>query len=203
MPMIESPPDAIARIYARALYDLAEQAGGRGKVEEILGELEDIMDMARGNAQFGELLASRSINSKARGESISRVFKGRVTDLTLNFLMVLNGKGRVAALGGIVAAFDSIVQERFGRIEIDAFTAEPLDANGVADLRGRLARSLNKDVVLHAYVEPSMIGGVKFRIGDQLIDASVATQLRRLKDSVENEGGARLRARIDSLLGSD
>jgi hypothetical protein len=46
-----------------------------------------------------------------------------------------------------------------------------------------------------------MIGGVKFRIGDQLVDASVATQLRRLRDQLEGHGAAALRARAKNALG--
>ncbi len=200
MPLIDTQPDAVARIYARSLYDLADKAGGRAKIEEVLAELEEILDLARADAQFGELLSSRIITPAARGASLRRIFGGRVTDLTLNFLLVLNGKSRIGLLPAFVGAFDSLVQERLGRVEVDVFTAERLDAAHLGALRERLTATLGREVVLHPYVEPSMIGGVKVRIGDHLVDGSIATQLRKLKDQLAHEGAANLRARLPDIL---
>jgi F-type H+-transporting ATPase subunit delta len=53
-----------------------------------------------------------------------------------------------------------------------------------ADLR----KSLGKDPVMHFYADPAMIGGLKIRIGDQLIDGSVAAQLRRMRSALLDRG---------------
>ena len=71
MPMIETQPDAAARVYAKSLLELATQQGGQAKVEETLGELEEIIELARGDAKFAEFLSSRSLGSDARRDSIS------------------------------------------------------------------------------------------------------------------------------------
>ena len=86
------------------------------------------------------------------------------------------------------------------RVEVDVFTASPLDSAGLASVRERLAGSLKRDVVVHPYVDGSMIGGVKFRIGDQLVDASVATRLRKLRDRLSTEGASALRERLDRMF---
>jgi F-type H+-transporting ATPase subunit delta len=200
MPLVDSQPDAAARVYARSLFDLAEKKGGQSTVEEIVGELEEILDLARGDARFAEFLSSPSIAADARGAAIDKIFKGRVSDLTLRFLRVLNAKGRVAYLPSIAAAFDQQTQERFGRIEVDVITAEPLPGDQVRQLKDRLTKSMGREVILHPYTEAGMIGGVKFRIGDQLVDASVATRLRRMKDKLDTDGATELRARITRII---
>jgi F-type H+-transporting ATPase subunit delta len=200
MPLIDSPPDAAARVYARSLFDLAEKQGGQSVIEGTVSELEEILDLARSNARFAEFLSSPSIGAADRAKALDKIFKGNVSELTLRFLHVLNDKGRIAYLPSITSAFDQQTQERFGRIEVDVITAEPLPGDQVRSLRDRLTKVLGKEVVLHPYTEAGMIGGVKFRIGDQLVDASVATQLRKLKDRLENEGGSELRARISKII---
>jgi F-type H+-transporting ATPase subunit delta len=200
MPLVETPSDALARTYAHGLYDLAMHAGGRERVEETLGELEEIIDLARANPKFAELLTSRAISAAARRGSLERIFRGRVSDLTLNFLLVLNARGRLHCLTGILSAFDSLVQQRLGRVEIDVTTADKLDAESLASLRQRLAQALGREVVIHAYVDPSIIGGIKLRIGDQLVDASLASRLRRLRDVLRNKGFEALRSRIDDII---
>ena len=60
---------------------------------------------------------------------------------------------------------------------------------------------LQKEPVIHAYTEQAMIGGVKMQISDQLIDASVASGLRRMRDQLNTRGLAEIRARADKLIG--
>jgi F-type H+-transporting ATPase subunit delta len=200
MPLIDSPPDAAARVYARSLFDLAAGKGGQGVIEETLGELEDILDLARGDQKFGEFLSSPSISAADRAKALDKIFKGRVSQLTLNFLHILNDKGRIAYLPSIASAFDQQTQEKFGRIEVDVITAEPIPAEQVRSLRDRLTSVMGKEVILHPYTEAGMIGGVKFRIGDQLVDASIATRLRKMKDQLDTDGAAELRSRISGII---
>lgn len=200
MPLIDVQPDALATTYARTLFVLAEAQGGKTLVESVLGELEDILELARQDPKFGEFMSSRVLSAAKRDASLRRMFGSAVSPLTLNFLLLLNRKGRLWYLIPIVSAFDAVVQERFGRVEVDVFTAEPMSADDVRAVRERLAKSLNKEVIVHPYTDGSMIGGVKFRIGDQLVDASLATRLRKLRDQLATQGSAALRSRIDKLI---
>lgn len=203
MPLIDAPPDALADTYARSLFELADQAGGRDTVESVLGELEDILELARSEPRFGEFLSSRTLPTAARAASLSRIFAGRIQDLTLRFLLLLNARGRLGYLIPIVAAFDALVQQRFGRVEVDVFTAEPVEPEQLRFLHRRLEQILGREPILHPYVDPTMLGGVRLRIGDRLIDASLATQLRRLRDRLASEGPAQVRLRASRIIDED
>lgn len=201
MPLIESQPDALAHTYARSLFELVDAKGGRAAVETILGQLEDILELARNDARFNEFLASRVVPSRKRSASLHQIFANRADPLVVNFLRVVNDKGRLSHLPAIVAAFDALAQVKFGRVEVDVFTAEPLTSEGLSAIKSKLASSLGKDIVLHPYTDASMIGGVKFRVGDQLVDASIATQLRHMRDKLDGQGAAHLRSRARNSLG--
>lgn len=201
MPLSSAQPDALANTYAKSLFELAEAKGGQTAIESALAELEAVLELARADAKFSEFLSSRVLPTEKREASLKRIFSSRISDLVLRFLLVLNDKGRLAHLPAITAAFDSIVQERFGRVEVDVFTAAPLDASELRTIRDKLSATLGKDVVVHPYTEASMIGGVRLRIGDQLIDGSVATRLRRLRDKLAVEGASEIRSRANRILG--
>ncbi|MBU6414489.1 MAG: ATP synthase F1 subunit delta [Planctomycetes bacterium] len=200
MPLVESQPNAASNMYARSLLELADQQGGRAVCEEIGSELEQILELGRTDRAFGEFLSSRLIASKARGESLSRILKGRISDLTLRFLLVLNRKGRLASLPAVAASYDQLLQDKFGRVEVDIYTAETADPALLDQVRAQLGKSLGKEVVLHPYTDSRMIGGIKVQIGDQLLDASVATQLRRLADRLDVQGSSELRSRAQRLI---
>ena len=195
--------DALAHIYARSLYELAEQAGGRDKIVEVGEELDQICELARGDTAFGELLASPIIDGAKRGASLRRIFDGKVTDLTLRFLLVLNVKDRLGHLDSIGDAYERLVHEAFGRIEIDLYTAAGVDPPQLESIKQRIEAAIGKEPVLYTYTDPSMIGGLKLRIGDQLIDGSVNNRLRRLRYSLTSSGFSAMRDRMSRFIEED
>lgn len=200
MPLNQQPPDALARLYAASLFELAQAEGGQSRIGEVLSELEEILELARTDFAFGEFLSSRILPVDNRAASLERIFKGRISDLTLRFLLVLNEKERLNHLPAITAAFDEQVQNAFGRVEVDVYTAAPISQEELNLIRARLQSVLGKEPVLHPYTDPSLIGGIRLQIGDQLIDASVATSLRKLRDQLETHGLAEIRARAERLI---
>ncbi len=200
MPMIESQPDAVARLYARSLFELANEQGGRNAIEDTGAELGDLVELARQDRSFGEFLSSRIVPTVKRDESLKTILKGRTSDLILRFLLTLNEKDRLSHLAVIASAYDEMVQEHFGLVEVDVYTAAPIDQ----DLRERVASALRKAIgkepVIHAYTDETMLGGVKLQIGDQLIDASIATRLRRMRERLNGQGGAAMRERMNQII---
>ena len=201
MPLTQAKPDALANVYAKSLYHEAFAEGGRQKVEAIQGQLEDFLELTRQDKALNEFLASRVIPAAQRGAALHKALEGSVDDLLRRFLLVLNDKARLAHLIPIAAAYDQVVQQQFGRVEVDVITAAPLEQSSVGAVRERLGSALGKEVVVHTYTDATMIGGVKFRIGDQLIDASVQTSLRKVRDQLANQGTSAVRGKIDRIIG--
>jgi F-type H+-transporting ATPase subunit delta len=200
MPLIQAPPDALAQIYAKSLFELAESQGGREMLELVAGELEDILELTRTDAQFNEFLASRILAAGDRERSMRTILQGRVSDLTLNFLQILNNKQRLGHLVPIAGAFDQMVQEKFGRVEVDLYTPAPITPEQLREIRERLQKTLNREPIIHPYIDPTLIGGMRLQIGDMLIDGSLASRLRRFKEQMGREGAARLRSRFEQII---
>ncbi len=197
---IEVPPDAVDRVYAQSLFELAEADGGRALLESVAAELEEIADLSRAHLELAELFGSRIIPPADKRRSIEAIFKDRVSDLILRFLLVLLRKERLNRTLPIIAAFDELIQARFGRVEIDLYTRHPLPADQLDSIRQRLKHALQREPVLHPYTDDSMIGGLRMRFGDKLIDASIATRLRRMREQLIEGGSGAIRARYDSIV---
>lgn len=192
--------DALAKVYARSLFELATDAGGTDKLMEVADELEQICELAREDKKINLFLSSPIVDVKARGKALSAIFTNRITDLMLRFLLVLNNKGRLDRLESIETAFDQLVQEAFGRIEVDVITPVAIDAELIATIKEKISTVLGKEPILHPYVDESLLGGIKLRIGDQLIDGSVQTRLRKLSEELKNNGSAAVRERFESFM---
>ncbi|MFN5497904.1 MAG: ATP synthase F1 subunit delta [bacterium] len=193
--------DEIASVYAASLLEVCDKQGGNAAAESCAAELSVIAEMIRSDKRFAEFLKSPIIGAAARRASIDRIVKGKVSDLVYRFVMVVAAHGRAGRLADISDAFDGLLQARLGRVEVDMYTVTGQAApDVVATVKGGVKEAFGKDAVIHQYADPNMIGGVKLRIGDQLIDGSVETQLRNMRDAVAARGTGAMRSRLGDFL---
>lgn len=193
--------DEIASVYAQSLLEVCDRQGGNAVAESCAAELRDFAEIIRADKRFAEFLKTPIVGNDKRRAALDRIVKGRVSDLVHRFINVVVAHGRAGRIADIADAFDALMQGRLGRIEVDMFTVDGKASDEViATVRARVKDAFAKDAVLHQYSDPSMIGGVKLRIGDQLIDGSVATQLRNMHESVASRGTTRIRARLGDFL---
>jgi F-type H+-transporting ATPase subunit delta len=197
---VSANADALAKVYARSLFELAMDAGGKDKLLEIADELEQICELSREDKTIHLFLSSPVVDAQARGEALSAIFSNRITDLTLRFLLVLNTKGRLDRLESIGTAFDQLVQEAFGRVEVDVITPVAIDATALDSIKEKIQSVLGKEPVIYPYVDERILGGLKLKIGDRLIDGSLQTKLRKLGEDLKINGGAAVRERFEAFM---
>lgn len=197
---LDLPPEAVDFIYARSLFDLAESTGGRATLEEVADEMDQLRELALEHPRLGELLRSRIVTASDKVQVLHKIFAGRVSKLFLNFLLLLARRERLDRGWRIVGAYHQLIQERFGRIEVDVYTRFPIPPAELEALRERIKSRLNRDPIMHAYIDEGMIGGVKFQVGDKLVDASLSTRLRRMREQLIEGGSNAVRARADRII---
>lgn len=181
MPQHTLHSSPLAVTYAQSLLELAWDS--RVAVD-VGNELQAIGDILRDQPIFGEYLSDPGIGQTERAEAIDKIFRGRVSELVLSFLGVLNAHGRSRLLAQIVGAYDQLLDERLGNVEVDVTTAHALSSDQVEQVRQRISDALRKNAIIHQYIDDSIIGGLVIRVGDQIIDASVKQQLRSIRQQL-------------------
>ena len=165
--------------YAQALFELAEQGGAIAAVESDLTGL----DALRGeSADFRRLLGSPAIGheDKARG-LLAIADAAGVQPLTRRFLGLLGAKGRTAALPAVAAAFVRLAAAHRGAVAAEVVTAVPLSEAQASGVAAALRQALGKDPEISTRVDPSILGGLRVKVGSRLFDASLRTRLDHMK----------------------
>jgi F-type H+-transporting ATPase subunit delta len=165
--------------YARALLELAEE---QKKLEPVGQELAGLRELVETNETFRLYLADPAIGTIERWAVLKRVFEGRVSPLALHFLGVLNDKGRLSRLPEIANAYDDLLDEKLGKVEVDLIVSHKLSPDQFEEAKRRISDALKREAVVHTYVDDSIIGGLVLRVGDKLIDASVKSQLAAIRE---------------------
>ena len=177
--------DEVNRAYAQALFEMAQE---QAALDDVADEVDQLGELLRSEPGLRQLMQSPSLGVTERADILERMFSGKVSDVVYRFLQVLNRKGRLPALLGVTQAFADLVSEHQGLVEVDAFVPQRLEANEAQQVSQRIGEILKREVVLHQYVDESLIGGLKLRVGDTLIDGSVATQLKRIRRGLRDTG---------------
>lgn len=180
---------AAASVYAESLLQLAVEAGRADEVGDELAALRDLWDA---NADFRSLMSSAAIDDDARRESITRAFQGRVSDLTLNLMRVLNDKRRSMILPLVCDAFRHRLDAHMARTEVQVVTAAPLDDRRRESIRREVKRLSGKDAILRERVEPDVLGGLRLQIDDRLFDFTIRRRLADLRLALHNAMEAHL-----------
>ncbi len=182
--MSQSRRYIVREIYSEVLFDLAEQGGEINTVQEELAVVRQIL---RQEPEFAALLNSEIIKGEEKMGIVRRVFGGRLSPLTVNFLCVLARRGRMGFLAGISDRFEALADEYHHRQPVEVTVAKEPDAAFIEKLKADLAAALNSEVKLSVRVDPSLIGGVVLRKDDMMIDGSVRSSLERaVRTIVEN-----------------
>jgi len=193
----EQVAQTVDQVYAAALVEMAEAAG---ELDAIGQEVAELHKLIAAEPKLSEMLASRVLGEGERAASIERIFKGNVSDLLYRFIQVVNAKDRAGMLSEILGAFNKIVDQRHGIVEAEAWVAVGLDQQQVDSMGSKLSDAIGRNVVLRQHVNPDLIGGMKLRIGDQMIDASVVTQLKLMKEKIIAEGRDKARQNLASII---
>jgi F-type H+-transporting ATPase subunit delta len=172
----------IARVYAEALLEEAQKRDAGRDLAEELDQL--LADIAEADPELRNFLLGGVVSRKIREQAIEKAFAGRVSELLLNFLLVLNAHERLELLGLAVEAYHQLLEERGGQVKVRVRTAAPLDDGQRDRLYLQLKDMTKREPVLDIDVDPSLLGGLVVQVGDYLYDASVRTRLARIRNEL-------------------
>lgn len=179
--MATSTTSTVANAYARSLLDLAN---GQNQAVDIGQELNQIRQVLDAEPGFAAMVANPAVSAAARLPVLQRSFEGRVQPLVWNFLQVLNQKNRLGEFRAIDDTYSELLDEQFGKVEVDVTVAQRLDDGQLEQVRQAVSAALKRDAVVHQYVDESIIGGLILRVQDRLIDTSVKGQLAAIRQKL-------------------
>jgi F-type H+-transporting ATPase subunit delta len=165
----------VARPYAEALFRVA-QSGDMAAWSTLVSELAQI----GANADVQAFAQNPNVTSAQLADVIASLVKSPLSAEAKNFIAMLAENGRVALLPEIGAQFHELKNAREGAADAQIFSAFDL-ADGqlpqlVTTLEKKFGRKLNPTVT----VDPSLIGGVRVVVGDEVLDTSVRAKLQQM-----------------------
>jgi F-type H+-transporting ATPase subunit delta len=190
---VTRPPEdevAVARVYAQALLALGRE---KETTKELLDEIGDLVESVDQAPKLARFLASPLVETEQREAILEHLMRGKVSDLLINTLLVMNRKGRTGMLPALATAYREEYMKLVGLISVEVRTATPLTEGQRRELAEAVSEYSGKKTLLEEAVDPSLIGGMVLHVGDQKIDSSVARELGRLQQAFMSRASQEVR----------
>ena len=164
-----------------AVLAVAEAADCEGKLDDLEDELFRFGRIVQGSPDLRSALSNQFVPAEGRRSVVTELVAGKVIEPALRLITQAAAHPRGRSLDAALEAYANLAAELRERLVAEVHVAVPL----TDDQRGRLAAALvaayGHDVHLNVVLDPEVLGGMSVRIGDELINGSVASRLAELR----------------------
>jgi F-type H+-transporting ATPase subunit delta len=165
----------IARPYAEALFKSAKQdLNGTSQWLDALGAV-------AGNAQLLQFAGNPKVGSQQVFDVVSDVARVQLPEAGKNFLRTVIDNGRLAALPEVAHQFREMKNAQSGSSDAVVYSAFPIPADKLGDVGMALEKRFGRKLNLTVQEDPSLIGGIRVVVGDEVLDTSVKARLEQMK----------------------
>jgi F-type H+-transporting ATPase subunit delta len=180
--------DSLEELAVDSALGAAEAAGQLDEVEDELFRFERILDA---EPELRSALTDRTMTTDTKRGLLHTLLDGKVSDVTFVLLAraVLEPRGRT--IEHALRDLSTLAAQRRDRLIAHVTSATELSLDEQRDLAAALATAFDDDVRLQVVVDPALVGGLTVRIGDEIIDASVARQLDEARRRLTGRSGSR------------
>jgi F-type H+-transporting ATPase subunit delta len=178
------PNPRLATRYAKSLIDLAIE---KGELEKVYADMQWLNGVCKSNKDFVNLLRSPVIKGDTKKKVLEAVTNGNISEMSAAFNRLLITKGRESNLPEISNAFITAYKEKKNIHTIKLTTAAPVNDAVKNAIVAQIKKTTGfQHLEVEEKVDADLIGGFVLQIGDQLVDASIAYDLRAIAKQFEN-----------------
>jgi ATP synthase F1 delta subunit len=172
--------EEIASVYARSLFEVAQE---QGKLDDVRKQLGEFAEALSENQEMQVFFFSPYFSTEEKEEGLGKIVSG-ADPIIENFLQLLIEKHRVPTTFAIRRAFDELWQQENKLLPVEVTSAIELDKKTVKDIGERIGDETGQKIELTERVDPDILGGLVVRVGNSIIDASIRARLDSLRKQV-------------------
>jgi F-type H+-transporting ATPase subunit delta len=172
--------EEIAEVYARALFEVAQEHHALDEVREQLGQFADALSE---NRQLAVFFFSPYFSSEEKKNGLARMIDG-ANEIFMNFLQTLIERHRMPVVFRIRTRYEELWEEVNRLLPVQVTSAIDLDKATVDHIGERIGEQTGRKVELSSTVDPDILGGIVLRVGNFILDASIRNRLEQLRKQV-------------------
>ena len=171
----------IIKKYARALYNVAIQ---KADVRKVSNRINYIVRVIKAVPELYHALSTNQLSTKNKIIILENIFKDKISSLEIELLSDIMENNNIFILSEIGKYFEYLVETDSNSITMTISTASKLSDEEMAHIKTSVESQLNKKVDISTITDPKLIGGIKLRVGNTVIDNTISRRLNLLKNAL-------------------
>ena len=171
----------IADVYAEALFTLAKE---QQRVAELHAELDELLKLWDAQPDFAKFMSSPALEIDARARGLEKMFRGKLDDMVLNTLLVMNDHGRAALVPALHRRFVMRKEDEANEIEVKITSAFELSGEQKAEAIQIAVEASHRKPVVEYRIEPDILGGLILQVGELRLDNSLRRHISVLSENL-------------------
>ena len=173
--------DKLSKQYAETLFNVATQFGSEKSVKDSLSLVKNTI---KGSPEFKAFLLSKRISEAQKATAVQQIFGDRCDVIVSKFIGLIRDVNLTKLFQLLWKAYNAKFVEAMNIVEVTAHVSSNLSGEESAELKTSLESALGMSTELNVNVDPSLIGGIKLRVGNKFMDASIQNQLDKMRQSL-------------------
>jgi F-type H+-transporting ATPase subunit delta len=183
---VKARAQGVARRYARALLDVAQQ---QGDPESVRRELREATALLAAQKDLRAALEHPALRAEGKRKVVEAVWGRRSMPVMGRLLTLLAERGRMELLPAIEESFSALWNAQRGVVAAEAVSALALDEAQTRAVGEALRKATGKDVELQTRTDPALLGGILVKMAGRTYDATVRGRLRVLRQRLVGQAG--------------
>ncbi|MCK5847016.1 MAG: ATP synthase F1 subunit delta [Bacteroidales bacterium] len=169
----------IAKRYSKALFDFSKE---QNSLESVKIDMDYIHELCQVSKDFVKVLESPILKIQKKKEIISAVLKDNISETTMKMLNIISESRREQIIPSMSDEFIKMYNESIGLMKVDLYSAVEISDEMKARISDKIAKETKKSIEIKQHIQEDLIGGFVLKMEDMLYDASLKSQLSKVKE---------------------
>ena len=174
-------PKITSKFLSNNLYEIASK---HDSVSEICSSLELFHELISKNSHFKSFLQSKKIRNEKKVLILKEILGKEVNPLVFDLILYIKSSQVVKTVREVTESFSAKYKSSIDIINVHATLAEDLSDKELQQLKNSIDKTIKKNAEISISVDKAIIGGIKLKIENTFLDASIQNQLQMLKNKL-------------------
>ena len=167
--------------YSQALFKVAIK---EYDINQISIRLQVIKNILKSVPELNQLLLTRRVQLQDKITILKNILDDKISDIEMDLLVLLMENGHMMLFGEVVERFDYLLDKDAEIIKVQITSSSKLSEEEVQRISSKIKNKIQKKIDVTMETDTSIVGGIKLRVGNILIDGSVSNRLQKMRDTL-------------------
>ena len=171
----------IIKKYTQALFKVAVK---ENDINQISDRLHNIRSILKSVPELNQLLITRRVQVQDKINMLKNILGDNISNIEMDLMVLLMENGHMMLFGEVVKRFDYLLDKESKVVKVQITSSSILSDDEVQRISSKIENNIQKEVEVKTETDASIMGGIKLRVGNTLIDGSIYSRLQKMRDTL-------------------